>query len=121
MAEKSMSVEELMALPKRDFMNRCQKWIDTFNGGKQIETKSIKDCPVAQYVAYNDLKCKNELVSNTDSCFMCGRPVCPDCGNHNVETISRVTGYLSTVSGWNQSKKQEFEDRNRYNLQGQNG
>jgi anaerobic ribonucleoside-triphosphate reductase len=34
--------------------------------------------------------------------------------NHNVEIISRVTGYLSIVSGRNEAKKQEFEDRQRY-------
>ena len=87
-----------------------------FNDGKRIKVKNIRECPIAQYVAYNDLKCHREMVANTDVCFMCGNPICPDCMNHNVEVISRVTGYLSTVSGWNEAKKQEFEDRNRYEL-----
>ncbi|MCK4458686.1 MAG: hypothetical protein KAU52_03060 [Methanosarcinales archaeon] len=32
----------------------------------------------------------------------------------NVEQLSRVTGYLQAVSGWNAAKKQELEDRKRY-------
>ncbi|MCK4811705.1 MAG: hypothetical protein KAS74_05485 [Methanosarcinales archaeon] len=32
----------------------------------------------------------------------------------NVEQLSRVTGYLQAVSGWNAAKRQELEDRKRY-------
>ena len=39
---------------------------------------------------------------------------CPNCGSTNVEQLSRVTGYLQAVSGWNAAKKQELEDRKRY-------
>ncbi|MEA1869559.1 MAG: anaerobic ribonucleoside-triphosphate reductase [Euryarchaeota archaeon] len=39
---------------------------------------------------------------------------CPNCGSTNVEQMSRVTGYLQAVSGWNAAKKQELEDRKRY-------
>jgi len=39
---------------------------------------------------------------------------CPNCGSTDVEQISRVTGYLQAVSGWNAAKKQELEDRKRY-------
>ncbi|RLG23958.1 oxidoreductase, partial [Methanosarcinales archaeon] len=28
----------------------------------------------------------------------------------------RVTGYVQAVSGWNESKKQELKDRQRYNM-----
>jgi len=33
-----------------------------------------------------------------------------------VDAISRVTGYMQVISGWNAAKKQEFEDRTRYKL-----
>jgi len=29
--------------------------------------------------------------------------------------MSRVTGYMQAVSGWNEAKKQELKDRKRYN------
>ncbi len=41
---------------------------------------------------------------------------CPKCGSHNVDYLSRITGYLQSVSGWNAGKKQELLDRNRVNL-----
>ena len=51
------------------------------------------------------------------SCF-CVSPglkdSCPRCGSDHLEYLSRVTGYLQSVSGWNEAKKQELKDRNRY-------
>ncbi len=40
---------------------------------------------------------------------------CPSCGSEDIENISRITGYLQAVSGWNNAKKQELKDRKRYN------
>lgn len=48
-------------------------------------------------------------------CPLCGEMICPECGTHDVVVISRVTGYLSDVSGWGQGKRAEFKDRTRYN------
>ncbi|WP_300606693.1 anaerobic ribonucleoside-triphosphate reductase [Methanohalophilus sp.] len=39
---------------------------------------------------------------------------CENCGSSNVEQLSRVTGYIQSVSGWNAAKKQELADRMRY-------
>lgn len=116
MDEKSITFDEMMALSKRDFIKRCRVWMKEFNDGKQIKIDDIGKCPVAVYVAVNDLKCHREQVPLTGTCFMCGKPICPDCMNHVVEQVSRVTGYLSSVSGWNAAKRQEFLDRERYNL-----
>jgi len=41
---------------------------------------------------------------------------CPNCGSSNIDYISRVTGYLQAVSGWNSGKKQELIDRVRYSI-----
>jgi ribonucleoside-triphosphate reductase len=41
---------------------------------------------------------------------------CPNCGSTNVEHLSRVTGYIQSVSGWNAAKKQELADRMRYSV-----
>lgn len=40
---------------------------------------------------------------------------CPNCGSPDVDHISRITGYLQAVSGWNSAKRQELKDRKRYN------
>jgi len=77
-------------------------------------------CPLHLWVVYNRVKCSKELVSNTAVCPLCANPVCPDCMNHKVDQLSRVTGYMSAVSGWNAAKRQELKDRLRYNLSGTN-
>jgi ribonucleoside-triphosphate reductase len=40
---------------------------------------------------------------------------CPNCDSPEVDHISRITGYLQAVSGWNGAKRQELKDRKRYN------
>jgi len=42
------------------------------------------------------------------------KEACPNCGSTNVEHLSRVTGYIQAVGGWNAAKKQELADRMRY-------
>ncbi len=49
-------------------------------------------------------------------CEVCGEAMCPVCGRHNVIQLSRVTGYVGAVSGWNEAKKQELKDRKRYDV-----
>jgi ribonucleoside-triphosphate reductase len=39
---------------------------------------------------------------------------CENCDSDNVEHLSRVTGYIQSVGGWNAAKKQELADRMRY-------
>ncbi len=39
---------------------------------------------------------------------------CERCHSKNLDYISRITGYLQSVSGWNEGKKQELLDRMRY-------
>lgn len=109
------NVEDVLNLSKRDFIKLNLKWIKEENGGKLMDTIPSK-CPLAIWVAHNDAKCNREMVPLTDKCPLCGNPMCPDCGNHVVDQLSRVTGYLSGVSGWNEAKKQEFKDRHRYEV-----
>jgi len=42
-------------------------------------------------------------------------PVCPYCGQNN-EIWTRVTGYFSVVSQWNDGKRQEFKIRHHFSL-----
>ena len=113
---KPISIEEFMALPIEQVIRRCKAWMDEFNDGEFI--KSGKDClcPVHAWVGYNHKKCINDNVPLIAYCPICGEAMCPECMNHNVEQLSRVTGYMSNVSGWNAAKKQELRDRARTDL-----
>jgi len=41
---------------------------------------------------------------------------CPRCGSPNVRNWSRITGYYTDVSGWNEGKRQELMDRYRVTI-----
>ena len=60
--------------------------------------------------------CGHEITGKIEYCPICGESICPNCGDHNVVVVSRVTGYLSDVSGWNNAKQQELKDRVRSEL-----
>lgn len=59
-------------------------------------------------------RCGKEIHDTIKYCPKCGDPACPDCGSHDCVQISRVTGYMQEVSGWNNGKQQELKDRQRY-------
>jgi len=113
---KPITVDELFALSRKEFIERCKKWNEAFNNGQLMEVEDHKDCPLHAWVVYHKAKCAHEIVANTAACPVCGSPCCPECMNHVVHQLSRVTGYLSTVDSWNESKKQEFKDRQRFDL-----
>ena len=56
---------------------------------------------------------------NRNRCLDCGYEdatkdlkVCPNCGSDNVDTLQRITGYLSgTTDRWNKAKLAELHDR----------
>lgn len=56
------------------------------------------------------------------SCNACDRvtrglsQTCPHCGSMDVDGITRVTGYFSKISGWNDGKRAELADRYRSKL-----
>jgi hypothetical protein len=65
---------------------------------------------------YYPCTCHDDIHSGIKYCPVCGVPVCPVCGSADVVAISRVTGYLSDISGWGAGKRQELKDRQRYSL-----
>lgn len=44
------------------------------------------------------------------------KKTCPHCGSTDVDGITRVTGYFSKVSGWNDGKRAELADRFRSSI-----
>lgn len=79
-------------------------------------------CPVCGEIHLESMcpldhcNCGHEIISGIEYCPLCGQAVCPECGSHDVVQISRVTGYLQDVSGWNAAKQQELKDRTRYSV-----
>lgn len=71
---------------------------------------------VSEMCELDNCTCTHELTETLAYCQKCGSPVCPICNCHNVSQISRVTGYMADVSGWNAGKQQELRDRHRVNL-----
>ncbi|OBZ35911.1 MAG: anaerobic ribonucleoside-triphosphate reductase [Methanohalophilus sp. DAL1] len=58
---------------------------------------------------------KDMTVCMNDFHMMSGlQDSCENCDSDNVEHLSRVTGYIQSVGGWNAAKKQELADRMRY-------
>lgn len=74
--------------------------------GKNVVLMCINDTP----------DCNHEITSGIKVCNICGEFVCPICGCHDVTPVSRITGYLSPVSAWNNAKKQELKDRVHYEV-----
>ena len=113
-----MTHEEAMALPKQQFIDRCNDWLDEFNDGNQLKIDDPNKCPVHIWVVYNHQACCKDLVGGITNCEICGKPMCPDCSNHGVTQLSRVTGYIQDVAGFNAGKKQELADRKKHNTFG---
>ena len=57
--------------------------------------------------------CTHDIVSGVKVCEICGSFMCPECGNHDVEVLSRITGYYSPVNNgsWNSAKVEELKRR----------
>ena len=51
-----------------------------------------------------------------DYCPTCHKPICPICGCHDVMILSRITGYIQDVGGFNAAKAQELKDRTHYTV-----
>ena len=108
-------------MPMHEFVATCLGWkadLESEGAWEQVQSDidgNVLRCPVHQYSVVRG-QCKT-TVGGTAKCRVCGHYMCPGCSSHTVDILSRVTGYLQVVSGWNSAKTQEFEDRTRYTLQ----
>jgi len=112
---EEMTIEKMMNLPRREFIEFNVQLMKEFNNGEFFETDPL-DCPLHLWVMHNKANCVRDMVPLTMNCPLCGHPCCPECRNHEVDQLSRVTGYMAPVSGYNAAKKQEFKDRTRYKV-----
>jgi hypothetical protein len=79
-------------------------------------------CPVCGNTHLTELcpndpgECTHDPVGGIAFCEICGEPVCPVCGAHDVVQLSRITGYVQDISAWNAGKRKELELRRRYTI-----
>lgn len=114
MEDTKSSIDELFALPKQEFIDLCLAWSKECDDGKKMNVKDDPSkCPLHQWVVHNWKGCGKGCMANTSVCPVCGEMCCVGCFGHDVEILSRVTGYIGNVSAWNSGKQQEFMDRQR--------
>jgi len=113
---------DIINLSIQDFLVVCSEWKDAMKDDDKwdkiqndFDTNPLV-CPVHSYAKFHGL-CKR-ATGGTSKCPICGHYMCPSCNSHKVDILSRITGYMQIVSGWNTAKKQEFEDRTRHDLDG---
>lgn len=137
--EREQTHQILRDLPGNESLfkcHRCKAVFDIYSGGLHIlialsgkdgvicpECKSESTelmCKVDSYSVYLKIRgfnCRQGVVINgTDICPICKTAICPECFNHSCVSLSRVTGYIQDISGWNEAKKQELIDRKRYKM-----
>jgi len=81
-------VEKLVAMPLRTFLDVCVAWKE--ETGEDFSCVAQTLCPVHQY-AMQKGRCL-AVTGHTELCPVCEKPMCPTCGSHCVDQISRVTG-----------------------------
>ena len=114
---KPAELEKILQLPFRRFVDLCVEWKNDTK--PDLSKMEPEQCPIHKYAMIKG-RCMT-TVNGIELCPVCGNPMCPQCGNHCVEQWSRVTGYFQAVSHWNEAKRQELFDRQRYNMQKQVG
>lgn len=101
------------SLTIEEFAEKCL----LYNIENNINIHDFEECPVHIYAS---LKTNGKACHKTNStittCCVCGKGMCPVCGNHKITQLSRITGYVQAVEGFNEGKKQELKDRKRYDL-----
>lgn len=106
----SEGIPVLMALIPKDEI-RC-----TNCGANKAELMCKVDA-FSIYLKINGFRCREgTMINGTDICPVCKTSICPQCWNHSVVSLSRVTGYIQDTNGWNAAKKQELLDRKRYEI-----
>jgi DNA-directed RNA polymerase subunit RPC12/RpoP len=135
-SDREDKYEMLRSLPENKTMYKCMHCnyiFDTSQGGYANILMILRGhaycprcgmknpelmCKIDAYSVVLKIQGKNcrkgEVIAGTDLCPVCNRPMCPKCYNHSVVSLSRVTGYIQDVSGWNNGKRQELKDRQRY-------
>jgi hypothetical protein len=108
-------------IDKSDSSYKCVNCLYVIRKSDIVKNGEQDLCPaclshVDQMCSRDHCHCSHDVVDGIAYCLDCGMAICPRCGSHDVAQISRVTGYLQEVSGWNAGKRQELRDRVRYEV-----
>lgn len=105
----------ILDLSVEEFIELCKQWKNETN--PDLSNIKPTECPVHVFAAMKGNKACYATNPGIAHCDICDHPRCPICYNHNNTTqLSRVTGYIQTVNGFNNAKKQEVKDRKRHNI-----
>jgi RNA polymerase subunit RPABC4/transcription elongation factor Spt4 len=108
--DKYPTLEDIPVEERKYKCHTCYHVVDDTPCPACGETQLVIMCPL------DHCHCTHSITETIEYCPLCGQPVCPECGSHDVSQVSRVTGYLADVAGWNQGKQQELKDRSRYTV-----
>lgn len=97
---------------------KCHNCFFVLRGSDLVDGACPECGKRAKKMCPNDsIDCPHDVVETIAYCELCGEACCPRCKCHSVFQISRVTGYLQDVGGWNSGKRQELKDRTRFNFE----
>jgi hypothetical protein len=85
MAEKYKKLEDIPGDERKYKCHTCHLIIDETPCPVCGEEHLVIMCPL------DNCHCSHEIISGIAYCPLCGDPVCPECGSHDVGQISRVT------------------------------
>jgi hypothetical protein len=111
--------EFLASIPQEKRRYKCMNCYKILNFSDLVDGKCPEcndDKALTQMCALDHNHCPHGVMETLAYCPVCGQPICPECGDHNVLQQSRITGYIQDVSGFNAAKQQELRDRTRYVL-----
>jgi anaerobic ribonucleoside-triphosphate reductase len=93
--------------------NMFHAWLGEANPDPEALYKLTKRIATQTNVGYYAYTKDLTICNNCGTVSPLMSKLCPNCGSGNVEWWSRVTGYYQAVSGWNEGKRQELNDRYR--------
>ena len=109
-AKRYRHLEDIPVAERRYKCHTCHLIVDETPCPRCGDDHLLIMCPL------DHCHCAHEIIAGIEYCPLCHVAICPECGSHDVVQISRVTGYLQDVSGWNAGKQQELKDRVRYTV-----
>lgn len=109
--DTSLSILDKMKLHGNDFV----KWLD---GGQAAHLNINEHLSFEQYrqllrvaseygCSYFTFNCKNSVCNDCGHISKDTLDVCPKCGSHNIDYLTRIIGYLKRVSSFNEARQTE--------------
>jgi ribonucleoside-triphosphate reductase len=109
--DTSLSILDKMKLHGNDFV----KWLD---GGQAAHLNINEHLSFDQYrqllrvaseygCSYFTFNCKNSVCNDCGHISKDTLDVCPKCGSHNIDYLTRIIGYLKRVSSFNEARQTE--------------